>query len=92
MKTIPRDGARPDWQPTRARSRSPSHGTRRNPAGKTGIVLPRPVGGVVNDPNGSFYYRGQYHLFYRHNPHGLGGLFGLNGFHGTALFRGVRIG
>jgi fructan beta-fructosidase len=30
-----------------------------------------PRAGWMNDPNGSFYYRGQYHLLFQHNPHGL---------------------
>ncbi|MEU4164788.1 ricin-type beta-trefoil lectin domain protein [Actinoplanes sp. NPDC026670] len=30
-----------------------------------------PQGGWMNDVNAPLYYRGTYHLFYQHNPHGL---------------------
>jgi hypothetical protein len=62
-----------------------------------------PPAGRLNDPNGSFWYRGQYHLFYQHDPHSgtqvidateatcATGLFGLNAFNGSAAFDNVRI-
>ncbi|GAA1613495.1 GH32 C-terminal domain-containing protein [Actinoplanes couchii] len=30
-----------------------------------------PRSGWMNDPNAPLYYRGTYHLFFQHNPHGL---------------------
>ncbi|MDB4872939.1 MAG: hypothetical protein JWL97_3943 [Gemmatimonadales bacterium] len=31
-----------------------------------------PRSGWMNDPNAPLYYKGTYHLFFQHNPHGLG--------------------
>ncbi|WIA41557.1 hypothetical protein OEZ86_008923 [Tetradesmus obliquus] len=36
-----------------------------------------PAAGWVNDPNGPFMYKGQYHLFYQHLPEGCEWAFGL---------------
>lgn len=49
-------------------SRAPENESRRQPY-RTGFHF-QPKRNWMNDPNGPFFYKGWYHLFYQHNPRG----------------------